>query len=127
MRSRKYPPSLLYLLMTIGPGIALLPALDYARGALARPFIVFGRVPLSCYVLHIPLIHMLAMAFAAVSFGRVDFLLSGGLPGFWPEGYGTSLLWVYGIWALVVVTLYAPCRWFADLKRRKKSTLLSYL
>ncbi len=127
LNCEKYPPSLLYLLMTLGPSIALLPALEKVRGWLAGWFITFGRVPLFFYVVHIPLIHLLAILFAALSVGNVQYLLSGGLPGFWPEGYGVSLPWVYVVWALTILILYLPCRWFADLKQRNKNPLLSYL
>ncbi len=102
----KYPPSLDYLLMTLGPALVLLSFLpDTARGIL-KPFVVFGRVPLFYYLLHIPLIHLLAQMA-----GRN----SHGLPV------------VYGVWILVVALLYWPCLKWMELKRRNKSAWLSYL
>ena len=127
LNCEKYPPSLLYLLMTLGPAIAFLPALEHARGRAAQFLITFGRVPLFYYVLHVPFIHVLAIAFAALTFQRVDFLVSGSLPGFWPDGYGVALPGVYVAWVVAILGLYLPCRWFAALKKRKKSVWLSYL
>lgn len=127
LNCQKYPPSLLYLLMTLGPAIAILPALERLRGRMSGRVITFGRVPFFYYVVHIPLIHLLAMFFALLSFGNAAFLVSGGLPGFWPEGYGVSLPWVYVAWAFTILVLYLPCRWYADVKKRNKSPWLSYL
>ena len=106
----KYPPSLDYLLMTLGPALVLLSYLpDSARG-IAKPLVVFGRVPLFYYVLHIFLIHALASACGS---GRGAG--SVGLPG------------VYAIWGGVVALLYWPCLKWMELKRRNKSAWLSYL
>lgn len=123
----KYPPSLLYLLMTIGPGIFLIGLADRELGALARPFVIFGRVPMFYYLLHMPLIHGLAVVIAAVAAPQN---LKGALGSFYfaptPPGYGYDLWVVYVVWLVVVLILYAPCRWFADLKRRRKDAWLSY-
>lgn len=124
---QKYPPSLLYLLMTLGPAIALLPALEKVRGWLARFLITFGRVPLFFYVLHIPFIHVCAVVFAGITVHDASFLSSGGLPGNWPVIYGVTLPWVYVVWVFAVLVFYGPCRWFAALKQRNKSAWLSYL
>ena len=127
----KYPPSLLYLLMTIGPGILLLGLVERVQLANANPLIVFGRVPLFYYLLHIPLIHGLAIALAWLRYGHVDFMLhnppslAGPTQGF-PVDYGYSLAFVYLIWVGVVVALYPACRWFAELKQRSRSVALSY-
>jgi uncharacterized membrane protein len=127
LNCEKYPPSLLYLLMTLGPAIAILPALERARGWISRFFITFGRVPLFYYVIHIPFIHLLAIGYSAVAIHQTDFLTSGGLPGQWPDAYGVSLPWVYGVWISTVVILYFPSRWYADVKKRKRSRWMSYL
>jgi uncharacterized membrane protein len=120
----KYPPSLDYALMTIGPGILFLSLADRPLGKLAQKFIVFGRVPLFYYLLHAPLIHTLALLIAWAN-GQ------GPLGSFLAEsqaaGYGYGLGVVYALWVLVVVALYFPCRWFADLKRRRRDAWLSYL
>ena len=126
----KYPPSLLYLLMTLGPSIILLALFDRKLGALSKPFIVIGRVPLFFYVLHLPLIHGLAVFFAYLRHGYAGAIWVG--PVFATDGsglppnYGYGLLTVYGIWILVVALLYPLCHWFAALKQRRRDAWLSY-
>jgi uncharacterized membrane protein len=126
----KYPPSLLYLLMTLGPAILALAAFDRPLGPLARPIIAFGRVPLFFYLLHIPLIHGSAALLDYIRFGWSP-LAAGGpwevQPGMVPATYGVSLPVVYLIWVGVLLVLYLPCRWFAAVKRRRRDTWLSYL
>lgn len=127
--TEKYPPSLQFLLMTLGPSLLALAWLDGKRlGRLAAPLIVFGRVPLFFYVLHLYAIHVLAVLVAVLMGQPWQWLLHGG---FWfndlPEGYGHHLPFVWAMWALVVVGLYLPCRAFADLKRRRAAWWLSYL
>lgn len=126
LNAQKYPPSLLFLLMTLGPAIALLPLLEGARGALARFLLTFGRVPLFFYLLHIPLIHLVSLAVDLARFRRpvFDTIFVNGQP---PPGYGYTLAVVYLVWASVVLALYPLCRWFADVKRRRRDAWLSYL
>jgi uncharacterized membrane protein len=128
----KYPPSLLYLLMTIGPAMIVLACFDRPLGALAKPFVVFGRVPFFFYLIHIPLINALAVAYEYRRFGK-SYLMETGL-GLWkmdptqlPEGYNVDLRWVYLAWIGVVVVLYLPCLWWGALKRRYPGGVLSYL
>ena len=126
----KYPPSLLYLLMTLGPSIVLLALFDRKLGALSKPFIVIGRVPLFFYVLHLPLIHGLAVFFAYLRHGYAGAIWRGPVfatdaSGI-PPNYGFGLLGVYGIWVLVVALLYPLCHWFAALKQRRRDAWLSY-
>lgn len=120
----KYPPSLLYVLMTLGPGILFIALMDRPLGALAKPFVIFGRVPLFYYLLHAPLIHTLAVIVAWPNYQAPigSFL---GTPH--KDGYGYGLWVVYGLWVLVVLMLYPACRWFAELKRRRKDAWLGYL
>lgn len=120
----KYPPSLLYALMTIGPGIVFISLADRPMGKIAQPFITFGRVPMFYYLLHVPLIHLLAVVIAWPNYQAPlgSFL---GTPH--KEGYGYGLGVVYGLWILVVLLLYPACRWFADLKRKRNDAWLSYL
>jgi hypothetical protein len=122
----KYPPSLLYLMMTLGPGLMLLASFERARGTLATWITTFGRVPLLYYVAHIFLIHALAVVAAWVMLGDTSWLF-GALPSNKPAGWGFSLPVVYGVWLLVVVMLYPMCRWFAHVKRRRDDWWLSYL
>ena len=125
MNTQKYPPSLLFLLMTLGPAITALSLFDRAAGRLARPLVTFGRVPLFYYVLHLYLIQALAVVFAVARYGpRVKEAFAGGQL---PPDYGYGLWAVYAAWLGVVATLYLPCRWFAGLKRRRREAWLSYL
>jgi hypothetical protein len=113
--------------MTLGPALLALAAFGSARGKVTQFFVVFGRVPLFYYVMHLLLLHTMAVAFAAIAQGDVAWL-SGGLPiEAKPEGYGLALPSVYLLWMLVVAMLYLPCRWFAEVKRRRRDAWLSYL
>lgn len=88
---------------------------------------VFGRVPMFYYVVHIYLIHLLAVIAAYATVGDVSFLFSTIPPGMWQNNYGFSLGVVYLVWIAVILTLYFPCLWFAGVKRRRKDPWLSYL
>src|SRR3989449_5541312 len=132
LNTTKYPASLSFLLMTLGPTIALVPLLDRARGRVAHWLTVFGRVPFFYYVLHIPLIHALALVVSKIRTGTVDPWLftnhpMGNPPA--PEGYTWSLGLLYLAWIIAVVMLYFPCRSYADLKVRRsnQSRWLKYL
>lgn len=130
LNATKYPASLSFLLMTLGPTIAILPLLDGARGRVARWLEVFGRVPLFFYLLHIPLIHGLALAVSVARSGAVDPWLFRNHPmanGPAPEGYAWSLALLYLVWAMAVALLYPPCRWFAEQKARSPGSFLRYL
>jgi uncharacterized membrane protein len=129
----KYPPSLQFLLMTIGPSLVLLSFFDRVSehstfGRMLNPLLVFGRVPLFFYVLHLFLIHLLAIAAAYILDQPVSWLWHGA---FWrnqtPADYGHNLPFIYAIWILAVAILYFPCRWFANLKARRRTWWLSYL
>ena len=121
----KYPPSLLYLLMTLGPALVALAAFRRAQGPLADALVTFGRVPFLFYVTHLYLIHALAVA-AAVGQG---FPPSAVMDVFvrLPEGYGFGLPVVYAVWIGVVALLYPLCRRYAELKARSRAWWLSYL
>jgi uncharacterized membrane protein len=121
----KYPPSLMYLLMTLGPTFIALALLENARGAVTKVVSVYGRVPMFYYVLHLYVIHSLAYAFAVIQGGDGSFL-NLDVERF-PAWYGTNLAGVYLAWLIVVALLYFPCRWFAGLKARRKDWWLSYL
>ncbi|MDB6128787.1 MAG: hypothetical protein JWM35_2683 [Verrucomicrobia bacterium] len=121
----KYPPSLCYLLMTLGPACLLLALFERGTPAALRPVLTFGRVPMFYYLLHIPIIHGLASLWFHAHYGRADFFMDGGT-GTPPADAGFSLPVVYLIWLGVVVGLYPACRWFAALKRRRHDAWLSY-
>ena len=118
----KYPPSLQYLLMTIGPGILFLGLADRPLPSWTSVFIVFGRVPLFYYVLHVPLIRM-----SAVLANKILHPAAAQPAGPMGAGQGFGLGGVYLAWILIVIVLYFPCRWFADVKRRRRDPWLSYL
>ncbi len=125
LNCHKYPPSLLYLLMTLGPAITLLAVFEHWRGALARFFIVFGRVPLFYYLIHLPLIHGLAVG---IVYLRANNRLPTALNDFFdPASLQYDLPRVYLVWILVVLFLYPFCYWFAGVKRRRRDAWLSYL
>jgi uncharacterized membrane protein len=130
LNTSKYPASLLFLLMTLGPTIALIPLLENARGRVARWLSVFGRVPFFYYVLHIPLIHVVAVLISLIRTpGQTSWLVANHpmMPPPVPAGYMWSLTLLYVVTAVVVVALYFPCRWFAEVKARRKGVWLRYL
>ena len=128
----KYPPSLDFLLMTLGPALLLLWAFDQMRFRDANPLLVFGRVPLFYFLLHLFLIHAIAVVFAVIRYGTGWFVFSPlpsmGTPReLYPADYGYDLWVVYVIWCLLTVSLYPVCRWFDRMKRTKKSAWMRYL
>ena len=125
LNCEKYPPSLLYLLMTLGPAILLLAALDRPAGPVASKLRVYGRVPFFFYVLHIPLIHAMSLGLFFAEYGPAIFRFGPGYPP--PDDFGISLPLVYLAWAIAVAVLYLPCRWFSGLKARRREVWLSYL
>jgi uncharacterized membrane protein len=128
----KYPPSLQFLLMTLGITLLALAGVDRYRDASAaggagRFFLVFGQVPLFYYILHIYLVHALAMV-AAAAFGQPwQWLAESGFFSNKPEGFGFGLPFIYLMWAVCVALLYVPCRAYANYKATHKQWWLSYL
>jgi len=129
----KYPASLQFLLMTLGPSLILLSYLDRMQSGsfiekILHPLLIFGRVPLFFYILHLYLIHIFAVILALSFHQPVKWLLHGA---FWmnrlPAGCGHGLPMIYAMWILAMVILYFPCAWFAGLKQRRRSWWLSYL
>jgi uncharacterized membrane protein len=125
IHTRKYPPSLCYLLMTLGPAFLLLAALDRGTPRWLKPVLVFGRVPLFYYLLHIPLINISSQLVKRVFLGPP----AGPppVPGQPGPPYGFDLPIVYLAWICIVLLLYPACQWFAELKRRRREAWLSYL
>jgi uncharacterized membrane protein len=122
---QKYPPSLQYLLLTLGAAFLLLVAFESVRGKFSQMLRTFGRVPLFFYVLHIALAH-LAAGMIALAMGYGTALLGDDFMSV-PQQWGFGLPVVYLAWLLVVATLYPACRWFAAVKRRRDDWWLSYL
>jgi len=119
----KYPPSTPFLLLTLGAAMLGLAAFDRWPGA-GRRLEVFGRVPLFFYLVHIPVIHLLAVGYSLVAFGAATWLTSGpvifwdtALPGS-PASYGLGLGWIYLVWAALIAALYPVCRWYGNRTRR---------
>jgi uncharacterized membrane protein len=130
LNQRKYPASPLFLMMTLGPIIAFLPLAERMRGWVANALSTFGRVPLFYYLLHIPLIHAAAIVVSLVREGRVNPWLFANHPFSpppVPDGYRWSLALLYLVFAIVIVLLYFPCRWFAHARARDTSGVLRYL
>src|SRR5262245_22912126 len=125
LNCEKYPPSLLYLGMTLGPALLFLAAFDGARGIVAGWLTTFGRVPFFYYIAHIFLIHALAVLFAWATIGDSPWLL-GAFPPQKPAAYGLGLAGIYAVWLGAVISLYPLCRWFAEVKRRHTEWWWSY-
>ncbi len=128
----KYPPSLLFLLMTLGPAFLLLRYFDGRSWSSDHPLLVVGRVPLFFFLLHFFVAHLVAFPFAFLRYGEVAFLLKpmpsmGGALDSYPAGFGYSLPSVYVIWLLVLALSYPLCRWFAGVKNRRSDWWLGYL
>ena len=142
LNTTKYPPSLLFLLMTLGPALLALACFESFNLSLAAPapaqhsvwgmirnfFITFGRVPLFFYLLQWPTAHLLAVAVHFVA-GKPWRWLFGNLPGVVspPPGVGFNLAVVYICWITGVLLLYPLCKWFAAVKARRRDWWLSYL
>ncbi|MDQ2768496.1 MAG: heparan-alpha-glucosaminide N-acetyltransferase domain-containing protein [Gemmatimonadota bacterium] len=126
----KYPPSLLFLLMTLGPALVLLWAVDGGTPRVLEPARIIGKVPMFYYVLHFALIHLLAVATCLVRYHSAHWMFEspdlGHYPFSAPPGWGYSLPIVYVVWAIVVTLMYPLCRWFAELKQRRNEAWLSY-
>jgi uncharacterized membrane protein len=127
----KYPPSLLFLLMTLGPVLLVLRALDGRTPAWLRPAQVIGKVPMFYFILHVLLLHSLAAGASLARYGTLDPAIQSPTLDRFPmtqlPGWPASLPVVYLIWVGVVVALYPLCRWYAELKRRSSNPWLSYL
>ena len=125
--TEKYPASLQFLLMTLGPALIVLAIVDRLGTSrvfqiLSKPIVVFGSVPLLFYVLHLYLIHFAAILLAYASHQPVAWLWKGT---FWmnevPADYGHGLVTVYTMWIVLLAVLYFPCAWFAEYRRRHKA------
>ncbi len=124
----KYPPSLLYILMTIGPSLIVLSYTENIYGAISRKIIVFGKTPFFYYVLHVFLIHSIAwLLFFAGGHAWKDLDFTHFRDGSLPAGSGHPLWVVYTVWLTVIIILYFPCRWYSKYKATHKHWWLSYM
>jgi len=131
LNTTKYPPSLLFLLMTLGPALLLLRTVDSHTPTLLRPALIIGKVPMFYYLLHFFLIHLLAVIICGARYGHIHWMFESPdiahFPITQPPGWGFSLPLVYLLWAFVVIAMYPLCRWYAALKQRSNNPWLSYL
>jgi uncharacterized membrane protein len=130
INTSKYPASLQFLLMTLGPTILLLPLAEKARGKIGEIFATFGRVPMFYYLLHIPTIHLAAVILSLMREGRVDPWLFANHPMMNPpppEGYTWRLALLYAVFFVVVAVLYVPCRWYARRKATNPAPWMRYI
>lgn len=130
LNTTKYPASLLYTLMTLGPVLIVLSVIETTTNKIWRPFIVFGRVPLAYYILHFYLIHSISvvayMILAGKKFSELDFHFTVNFGGI-PYGYGYPLFVTYLVWISVVLALYPVCKRYNQYKSTHKDWWLSYL
>ena len=133
LKVSKYPPSLLFVLVTLGLSLPIGVALEQLRGSVggpvARVLLAFGRTPMFTYLVHVYLVHALALA-AGVAAGVPASAFTSFLDG--PDrlraaGWGVGLPAVYAIWLLVVAGLYPVSRWYAGLKQRRRAWWMRYL
>src|SRR5262249_10905843 len=124
----KNPPSLLFLLMTLGPLLIFLAVMDGHTPNLLRPTLVYGRVPVFYYLLHAPMILLIAVAVCYAKYGHVYWMFQSpdiaNFPFTRPADWGFSLPVVYMVWLIVVIALYPACRWFMQLKQRRSDVWL---
>jgi uncharacterized membrane protein len=130
----KYPGSLDFVLMTLGPAILLLAWFDGRSLSARNPVIIFGRVPMFYFILHFYLIHALLVLMSYIRYGRgaSGFIFNpppamAGPAQLFPAGFGYGLGMVYIIWIGLVAVLYPLCIWFAGVKARRRDWWLSYL
>ncbi|OQP59900.1 hypothetical protein A3860_35915 [Niastella vici] len=130
LNTTKYPPSLLYILMTLGPSLLFLAFSEKPLNRFSEKLVIFGRVPMFFYLLHIYLIHTLAViAVAASGHKWSDMVLTGWVSANEQlKGYGYSLAFVYALWIIIIIAVYPLCRWYDNYKRVNRETWwLSYI
>src|SRR5688572_10505767 len=125
LNTSKYPPSLLFLLMTLGPAAIFCAYAERWRGWLKDALVMYGRVPFAFYIVHWFLIHTLCLVLGAMQGVPVTALMD--VPGVFPAEYGLPLPGVYLVWLLVVVSLYPWVRWMTGVKTRSRAWWLSYV
>jgi uncharacterized membrane protein len=131
INTTKTPPSLLFVLMTVGPALLLLRLFDARTPRLLGPAVTIGRVPMFYFLAHVLVIHLVATVEALVRYGSAATMVQSPtldrFPITQPPGWPASLPVVYAAWLLVVLILYPICRWYARYKATHTSPWLSYL
>ena len=121
----KYPPSLLFMLMTLGPAAVLAARWDRVPRAVRDVLVTYGRAPFAFYIAHFYLIHTLSVVLGVAQGFAPSQMLT--FMAFYPKGYGLSLPLVYVVWIVVVAALYPLVRWVSAVKARRTDWWLSYL
>ena len=126
LNCEKYPPSLLFALMTLGPALILLSYLSNDPSKIWKPLVTLGRVPMFFYLIHLPLLHGVALLYARGLGMSGGWLL--GRPGdaAVPAEFGVGLAGVYAIWMIAMAFMFPLCNWFAEKKRQSQAKWLSY-
>jgi uncharacterized membrane protein len=128
LNTSKYPPSLLFLCMTIGPMLIVLSMIENVKTRVTDIFIVYGNVPFFYYFVHIYLIRFLDIVVFFASGYKVNQIATPNQPFFFqPPDFGFGLPGVYLMWLLIVIIMYLPCRWYGSYKRTHRQWWLSYL
>ncbi len=126
LNTHKYPPSLLYLTMTLGPALVLLSWLHQAKQNRLQWLVTFGRVPFFFYMIHIPLINVVSLVYFNLTIGVRPELQFLGSQKF-PDNYQPSLLLTYIAWFVLITVLFYVCRWYVGVKQRHEHWVLKYL
>ncbi len=126
----KYPPSLLYLLVTLGPAMLFLAFAEKWQGATAQKFIVIGRVAMFYYLIHLYIIHLGALLAAYLTGFDPTLLIMDQWISYISDlkGYGFDLWVVYIVWICLIIGFYPVCRWYDNYKSNNRDKWwLSYL
>ncbi|MEH2420617.1 MAG: heparan-alpha-glucosaminide N-acetyltransferase domain-containing protein [Nostoc sp.] len=123
----KYPPSLLYLLITLGLAMLLLYLFEKQKWRIFKPLVVFGQVPLFFYIIHLWLIHLTAILLALPKYGLKAIIMPFIVSSLMPADYGYDLPMIYNIWIIMIILLYPLCSWFRNYKTKYPNKWLKYL
>jgi uncharacterized membrane protein len=131
LNTTKYPPSLLFLLMTLGPALIFLRVAEAPMPRWLEPARTIGKVPMFYYLVHFPLAHVVAVIVSALCYGTIHGMFESPTlaqyPATFPPDWGFSLPGVYAAWIGIVIAIYPLCRWLAALKQRRRDWWLSYI
>jgi uncharacterized membrane protein len=128
LNTNKYPPSLQYSAMTLGPALLVLALTENIKASWTKVVSVYGKVPFFYYILHFYLIHTLCViVFFATGHTTSQIVDTRSLFLFRPQTFGFNLWIVYGVWIFVVSVLYLPCKWYSNYKIQHRRWWLSYV
>lgn len=128
LNTTKYPPSLIFLCMTLGPALILLALTEHVQNKFTNILAVYGRVPFFYYVIHFYLIHTICVILFFAQGHGVNEIIDPNVPFYFrPINYGFDLWVTYLVWLFVISALYLPCKWFQNYKRTYQQWWLSYI